>query len=301
MTVLFSSNLDMYDALILDETYQVVDGADFVTAEETAMLDFEPYETYYIRAKLKNNASGFIGNELSVKGKAIAPSPLYFELDITEENVLGSEEYVVLKTEEQMYDYEFQAPITNDPLQNWEEGDPYKKSFEYDLTFPQLKRGPELVDEDEAIATLALDGANVTVRYLDEDGNELHDDLVLSGKVGEAYTSDAINIEGYELLTTPDNKEGLFTEVEQTVIYIYGELIDEEEPPIEEEKPPVEEEKPPVEEEKPSVPEEDGKVDSVTKPSEDKELVPAGYGLGYGPYLSIISGLYLIVRSRKED
>ncbi|OQO72569.1 hypothetical protein BH746_11750 [Enterococcus faecalis] len=69
-------------------------------------------------------------------------------------------------------------------------------------------------------------GAPVTISYIDEDGKSISPDIVLNGKLGESYESKAIIKDGYELISTPDNAKGTFTEKEQKVTYVYrGHLI----------------------------------------------------------------------------
>ena len=70
------------------------------------------------------------------------------------------------------------------------------------------------------------DGAPVTVKYVDEDGKSISPDVVLQGKVDESYESTAVVKDGYELISTPDNAKGVFTEENQTVTYVYrGHLV----------------------------------------------------------------------------
>ncbi|WP_291292568.1 MucBP domain-containing protein, partial [Enterococcus sp.] len=67
----------------------------------------------------------------------------------------------------------------------------------------------------------------VTVKYVDTAGNEIHQAQTLIGTVGEAYDAESANyqltIDGYTLDTTqlPDNMTGVFSDVAQTVSYIY--------------------------------------------------------------------------------
>ncbi|MBC2184609.1 LapB repeat-containing protein [Listeria sp. FSL L7-0253] len=63
--------------------------------------------------------------------------------------------------------------------------------------------------------------ANITVKHLDESSNELAPTEVLSGKIGEAYTTKAKQLEGYSLVKVPNNASGNFTTEAQTVIYLY--------------------------------------------------------------------------------
>lgn len=66
-----------------------------------------------------------------------------------------------------------------------------------------------------------LDGAPVQVKYLDIEGNELAPTETLTGKIGKAYTSEAKHFSDYQLMKTPNNANGIFDTLEQTVIYQY--------------------------------------------------------------------------------
>lgn len=61
----------------------------------------------------------------------------------------------------------------------------------------------------------------VTIIYVDEDGNKISDDIAKNGNVGDTYTSDAKSIRDYTLVKTPDNAKGTFTDIAQTVAYVY--------------------------------------------------------------------------------
>ena len=63
--------------------------------------------------------------------------------------------------------------------------------------------------------------ADVTVHYKDEFGNTIAPDEILSGYVGDSYTTGAKNISGYTLKTRPDNATGFFSTFPQDVTYIY--------------------------------------------------------------------------------
>ncbi|MDA9429018.1 Chitinase [Enterococcus mundtii 1A] len=66
-----------------------------------------------------------------------------------------------------------------------------------------------------------LQQGSVTVRYVDEAGNELAQSDILTGFSGESYRTEAKAIEGWELLAIPVNATGFFTNVEQIVTYTY--------------------------------------------------------------------------------
>ena len=66
--------------------------------------------------------------------------------------------------------------------------------------------------------------ADVTVHYKDEFGNTIAPDEILSGYVGDGYTTEAKNIFGYTLKTRPDNATGFFSTFPQDVTYIYTKI-----------------------------------------------------------------------------
>lgn len=63
--------------------------------------------------------------------------------------------------------------------------------------------------------------ADVTIKYVDEDGNKVSDDVVKSGNVGDAYTTEQKAIEGYTFKEVQGNTAGQFTDQAQTVTYVY--------------------------------------------------------------------------------
>ncbi|EAK9280839.1 LPXTG cell wall anchor domain-containing protein [Listeria monocytogenes] len=66
-----------------------------------------------------------------------------------------------------------------------------------------------------------VDGAPVTVKYVDGDGNELATSDTLNGKIDATYQSTAKSITGWTVKTTPTNANGVFTNANQTVTYVY--------------------------------------------------------------------------------
>lgn len=63
--------------------------------------------------------------------------------------------------------------------------------------------------------------AKVTVRFVDEDGNDISDPTIIEGKVGDDYTTTPKDVDGYELVETPDNASGTITEEDTEVRYTY--------------------------------------------------------------------------------
>ncbi|MBX9115746.1 LPXTG cell wall anchor domain-containing protein [Enterococcus casseliflavus] len=72
-----------------------------------------------------------------------------------------------------------------------------------------------------------IPAADVTVKYVDTEGKEVHPSQIISGNVGDSYNASTekyqLTIEGYTLDKTqlPENNKGVFGETVQTVTYIY--------------------------------------------------------------------------------
>ncbi|WP_267651127.1 MucBP domain-containing protein [Listeria welshimeri] len=70
--------------------------------------------------------------------------------------------------------------------------------------------------------------ANLTIKYLDENGNQIHEPKIISGNVGDPYDVtgdlDELQIEGYTIDTTklPANATGVLSNDQIQVIYIYN-------------------------------------------------------------------------------
>ncbi|MEG0525408.1 MAG: MucBP domain-containing protein, partial [Erysipelothrix sp.] len=122
-------------------------------------------------------------------------------------------------------------------------------------------------------------GADVTVKYIDTEGNELADTETLSGKLTRNYTSVEKTIDGYVLTETPSNANGVFMTSTQEVIYIYD---IKEEPTV-------------------VTPVEPEQVDP--RPEAPTEVLPST-GISnlylYLSTLSIIGGFILVIVSRKN-
>ncbi|ECK6840012.1 cell surface protein, partial [Listeria monocytogenes] len=75
--------------------------------------------------------------------------------------------------------------------------------------------------------------ANVTVRYVDQDGKEVHAPQSIRGNEGEAYDANTteykLTIEGYSLDTAklPANASGVFSNQAQLVTYVYTREVED--------------------------------------------------------------------------
>ena len=62
---------------------------------------------------------------------------------------------------------------------------------------------------------------DVTAKYVDTDGKKISDDVVKSGNVGDAYTTEQKTIAGYTFKEVQGSATGTFTDKVQTVTYVY--------------------------------------------------------------------------------
>lgn len=93
----------------------------------------------------------------------------------------------------------------------------WSNSFWYDNYFIESKDAVEVSFIDKGLGN----AGPVTLKYQDEDGNELASSETLNGKVGLPYESTAKSIDGWVLKETPANANGTFTEEAQEVVYVY--------------------------------------------------------------------------------
>lgn len=82
------------------------------------------------------------------------------------------------------------------------------------------KSGPSSSVTELNLNVCSLDG-NIHLKYVDEEGNELTKSIDKKGAIDSPYTTEEKSFDGYELVSTPSNKEGTYKEYDQNVIYIY--------------------------------------------------------------------------------
>ena len=74
------------------------------------------------------------------------------------------------------------------------------------------------------LSHLEAEQGTVNVFYKDQDGINLSSE-VLTGEIGEAYTTKAKTIDGYDLVKTPENASGTFVSGTITVVYEYEKQV----------------------------------------------------------------------------
>lgn len=72
---------------------------------------------------------------------------------------------------------------------------------------------------------VTVGAGDVTVKYVDEDGNDIVDPVILTGKIGESWKAEDKDIIGWVLSVIPDNVSGTFTSESQIVIFVYKEEV----------------------------------------------------------------------------
>ncbi|MDE6476438.1 MAG: MucBP domain-containing protein, partial [Erysipelotrichaceae bacterium] len=83
-----------------------------------------------------------------------------------------------------------------------------------------LKIWDKVIDVNNVLDKLE-NPEDVTVKYEDEDGNKLADDVILSGKMGEKVITEEKVFANYELKEVIPDGEVFFTDVPQTITYVY--------------------------------------------------------------------------------
>lgn len=66
-----------------------------------------------------------------------------------------------------------------------------------------------------------LETGKVTVKYVDEEGNALHEDIIYKGSVGSDYNSIEITIPGYDFVRVDGDRNGEYTKQDKEVTYVY--------------------------------------------------------------------------------
>jgi len=97
-----------------------------------------------------------------------------------------------------------------------------KKFAGYEIiTKPENTNG-KMTQEDIIVQyEYILKNSKVIVKYIDENGINLDDSIIISGKVFDKYTTEVKTFKGYTLIKIPENDRGIITEEGITVEYIY--------------------------------------------------------------------------------
>ncbi|MCJ7842838.1 MucBP domain-containing protein, partial [Lederbergia sp. NSJ-179] len=170
-----------------------------VASTETFLQDMIPEDTTYVADSTTLN-----GNPVSdVDGKSPLEEGLYINSPETESGVIfaGESNKAVVTFKVTVNNVEKSTTITN--LASVSNSEDVEKDSNTVENVVQVKEG------------------SIVIEYVDEDGNPVADPDSLTGEVGSPYETSPKEIDGYELVKTPDNATGEFKEEEQTVTYVY--------------------------------------------------------------------------------
>ena len=108
------------------------------------------------------------------------------------------------------------------------EGDPYETHEEnipgYELVqdrYPDNAKGTMMIDEIPVNYYYAK-LSQVKVRYVDKDtGDDVAEEVVITGKEGDEYMTEAKDVPGYDLVEEPEAKDGVLKAEDDEVVYYY--------------------------------------------------------------------------------
>lgn len=168
--------------------------------------------TYYILTTVINNNN----EKIVVKSKAAT---------VTIEVKGVNTTYVV-----QYLEKETNKELSNSKTGSGLVGDEITESY---INIPNYKLNGEetiklVLDEENNIITFYYEKikSSVNVKYLVEGTDiELETETIINGFVGEEYTTSPKNIENWELVSEPTNKNGILKEENESVIYYYKKVI----------------------------------------------------------------------------
>jgi LPXTG-motif cell wall-anchored protein len=66
-----------------------------------------------------------------------------------------------------------------------------------------------------------VSGGNITVRYINDEGDSIEPNKTLTGNVGETYNTEELDIPGYKLKEVQGASTGTFSEEAQEIVYVY--------------------------------------------------------------------------------
>lgn len=88
-------------------------------------------------------------------------------------------------------------------------------------TAPDNASGKHTVDPTEVTYVYTKIKTDINVEYVDEKGNPISSNELITGEYGDDYKTTPKEIPGYELVTVPVNADGTHTDKNQTVKYVY--------------------------------------------------------------------------------
>ena len=119
--------------------------------------------------------------------------------------------------------------ISDDVVKNGNIGDDYSTEQKaipgYTFKEVQGSASGQFTDKEQTVTYVytkdPVAGANVTAKYVDENGKTISDDVVKNGNIGDDYSTEQKAIPGYTFKEVQGSASGQFTDKEQTITYVY--------------------------------------------------------------------------------
>ncbi|MGH2214090.1 MucBP domain-containing protein, partial [Enterococcus faecalis] len=67
--------------------------------------------------------------------------------------------------------------------------------------------------------------STITVRYMNEEGNQLIDPITKTDIVGKGYSTGQKTFDGYQFEKLTGDASGVFTERDQEFVYVYKKVV----------------------------------------------------------------------------
>ena len=154
-------------------------------------------------SEIKDEKEATYNTKINVKGKVIVN---YIDMD-TGEHI------------DRNYTYEISEKIGSTYVAE-------KKEIENYEYIQSSKNETGIITEktQEVIYYYSRIKTSVLVKHQDTEGNELADDVLINGQILDEYKTEAKEIENYRVAEVTDNKEGIMTEEQIVVIYVYEKI-----------------------------------------------------------------------------
>ena len=256
--VQFSSDFDLKSLVGTPDTGSP--NSQDLVAGNTVSFELKGKEVLELTAKIDGNSDNFTVDVMTLEATVITTYDLY-STSLTGEDVLGNSNYRVLQSEAEMqgsgsipfyfkpsfikpmsktefdasgyFDeyggiYENYVNSVNLSYGPYQEGDPYKTNFQYAASqgkpVAQLVReqsSASVVYEEQVVDPDPVHPEDVTVKYVDKDGNNVVDPVILSGELGASWKAEEKSIDGWTIAERPSVVSGVFTAYAQEVIFVY--------------------------------------------------------------------------------
>ncbi len=144
--------------------------------------------------------------KINIKGKVIV-------------KYVNKETGEIIVVEEEPYTYEIIDKVGKDYVTEEKEIENYEFVESTNNETGKIKQ-----EEQEVIYYYTRKETTVLVKYQDRDGNELAEEEVIKGKIGDKYKTEEKDIENYKLYSVTENKEGTMEKDQIIVIYVYEKI-----------------------------------------------------------------------------